>query len=154
MASRLRALADGFTKWQSRSRAEQGLFLEAYVLLGAARLAVAFLPFTWLAASLGRGLDQPGSAVEPGDLARARQVGWAVRTAAGHTPWASVCLPQAVTAKWMLRRRRIAGTLYLGVAKGGTPADGIRAHAWLRCGDEILTGERGHAGFVVISTFS
>ena len=154
MGTRLRTLARGFAKWRRLGRAERGLFLEAFVLLGAARLAVALLPFRWLAASLGRHMNQAGGAVDPGDLDRARLIGWAVRTAAGHTPWASVCLPQAVTAKWMLRRRHIAGTIYLGVAKSGTAPDRLNAHAWLRCGDEILTGGRGHAGFTVVSTFS
>ena len=147
-------LADAFAKWGRRSPAERGLFLEAFVLLGVARLAVLILPFRWLAVSLGRHMADAGSEVRPGELDRARRVGWAVRAAAGRTPWTSVCLPQAVAAQWMLKRRHIAGTVYLGVAKRETASRGLAAHAWLRCGDVILTGGVGHANFTVVSTFS
>jgi hypothetical protein len=66
----------------------------------------------------------------------------------------SVCLPQAVATQWMLKRRRIAGTLYLGVAKDETQPEKLAAHAWLRCGTFILTGAAGHRQFTVVATFS
>jgi hypothetical protein len=52
----------------------------------------------------------------------------------------------------MLRRRGAASTLYLGLAKDRETQ--LQAHAWLRCGERILTGQRGMAGFTVISTFA
>lgn len=48
---------------------------------------------------------------------------------------------QAIAAQRMLRRRRIASTLYLGVASNREKKDAIVAHAWLRAGDKIITGE-------------
>jgi hypothetical protein len=141
-------------KWRRRSRTERLLLMEAFVLLGIARLAVLALPFKWLAISLGRHKNEADAQISAADLNIARKVGQAVCSAANHTPWESVCLPQAVAAQWMLKRRHIAGTLYLGVAKDETKPEKLAAHAWLRCGTFILTGAAGHRQFTVVATFS
>jgi len=141
-------------KWRRRNRTERILLLEAFLLLGTARLAVLLLPFRWLAKSLGNHMKETDTLIQPDDLKLARMVGGAVRSAASYTPWGSVCLPQAVAAQWMLKRRRIAGTLYMGVMKDGTKPEKLQAHAWLRCGPIILTGAKGHRQYTVVSTFS
>ena len=141
-------------KWRRRTHAERLLLMEAFFLLGVARLAVLALPFKYLAVSLGRHMNEMDAPVSVPDLNLARKVGQAIRSAAGYTPWESVCLAQAVAAQWMLKRRHIAGTLYLGVAKDETKPEKLAAHAWLRCGTMILTGETGHRQFTVVSTFS
>ena len=91
-----------------------------------------------------------------GDLAvdsRAYRIGWAVRTMSRRTPWNSNCLAQAIAAKRMLRRRGTACTLYLGLAKDAH--DELAAHAWLRCGNRVLTGGRlSQRQYTVVSTFS
>jgi len=51
----------------------------------------------------------------------------------------------------MLRRRRLVSTLYLGVAKDENGS--LSAHAWLRCGRRILTGDSGAEQFKIISSF-
>jgi hypothetical protein len=141
-------------KWWRRSRTERMLLLEAFVLLGAARLGVLILPFRWLAKSLGQHMTETDAAVGTVNLQIARMIGWAVRSGANYTPWESVCLPQAVAAKWMLKHRGIPGTLYLGVMKDETKAEKLTAHAWVRCGQIILTGAKGHRRYTVVSTFS
>lgn len=88
------------------------------------------------------------------NLQLARLIGQAVCSAAGNTPWQSVCLPQAVAGQWMLKRRGISGTLYLGVAKTDAKPEQLAAHAWLSCGGLILTGKEGHRQFTIVSTFS
>ena len=133
---------------------ERGALLGAACWLGVARLAVLAVPFKHIAPLLG----DPGAAstmdMPPTQLAQARQVGWAVRAVARRTPWDSNCLAQALAARGMLRRRGIPNTLYLGVKKNDGDPREIDAHAWLRCGNEILTGKRRQADFTVISTFS
>jgi len=146
-------LKDWAAKWRRRTRAERLLLIEAFFLLGLARLAVLLLPFRWLAASLGEHMKETGQTLSPDALKTARLVGGAVRSAAGYTPWGSVCLPQAAAAKWMLGRRHIASTLYLGVAKDDAPGK-LAAHAWVRSGPAILTGAQGRSRYTVVSTFS
>lgn len=141
-------------KWIRRSNIERLLLLEAFVLLGVARLLVLVIPFRWLARSVGEHMRESALHVSPAELQLALMIGQAVCSAAGNTPWESVCLPQAVAGQWMLKRRNIAGTLYLGVAKADAKPEQLAAHAWLRCGDRILTGAAGHRQFTIVSTFS
>jgi hypothetical protein len=55
----------------------------------------------------------------------------------------------------MLRRRRLPGTLYLGVAKpAANDVRKIDAHAWVRCGPDLLTGAAGHERFAVVASFA
>lgn len=150
----LKAVLTALAKWQRRNRIERLLLLEAVVLLGLARLLVLTIPFRWLAHTLGAHMREATVAVASADLEMARLIGQAVRSAAGNTPWQSVCLPQAVAGQWMLKRRGISATLYLGVTKAENKPEQLAAHAWLRCGDQILTGREGHRQFTVVSTFA
>jgi hypothetical protein len=52
----------------------------------------------------------------------------------------------------MLQRRGITSTLYLGVDHG--EEKWLDAHAWLRCGEVIVTGGAGAERFRIISTFT
>lgn len=150
----LKSLRQAPAKWRRRTRVERALLLEAFVFLGVARLLILLLPFRWLAVTLGEHMKETGAEIDPIVLPLARMVGQAVRSAAGNTPWESVCLPQAVAGQWMLKRRHIAGSLYLGVAKDATAPEKLGAHAWLRCGNIILTGREGHRQFTVVAVFS
>lgn len=82
----------------------------------------------------------------------ARRVSWAVRRASGLTPWPSVCLLQAITAKVLLRRRGIPSTLYLGATFDESKS--LLAHAWLRCGPLYVTGGPGHEHYGVVASFA
>lgn len=79
-------------------------------------------------------------------------IGHVVSTMAKHVPWECLCLVQALAAKWMLARRNIEATIYVGVAKGD--AQDLLSHAWLCSGDVYVTGEQGHERFRVITNFS
>lgn len=137
-------------RFRQRSTLEKALFIEAVVCLGVARLAIRFLPFCRIAPFLGRAMLETPNKSSP-IVAPGLQVSWAVRTAGRYTPWESKCLAQAVAAKMMLKRRRLPSTLYLGLSKDGEK--GLRAHAWLRCGDRILTGGPIHRHFTQIAAF-
>ncbi len=120
------------SSWASRL-----LLLEAAVWLGLARLALLLVPFRRLAPILGRKMAE-SPLEDPSDPDVLERVAWAVRVASRYTPWKTKCLTEAMAGKAMLRRRGLASTLYLGLAKGGDI--GLEAHAWLRCGSRILTG--------------
>jgi hypothetical protein len=115
----------------------RAISIEAVIALGLARLLVLTVPIRWIARHLERRAARAhAQPVEAGDVVR--EVGWAVRAAAPKTPWKSACLAQAIAGKWMLGRRRLHGTIRLGVAKD---IDGnLHAHAWLCAGDTLLTG--------------
>lgn len=137
--------------WSSRARrllSRDGAWVaEAIACLALARVAVIALPFRVLARRLGvRHAETPANvSVDPAS----GRVAWAIAAAARRAPWRSECLEQAIAAKAMLRRRRIASTLYLGVAR-----DPFAAHAWLRVGDTNVTGGRDVSRYAVVASFA
>lgn len=145
-------------KLSALSWADRWLLLQVFVLLGLARLALRTVPFRRLAARLGPLQAETPWTIAPGDLAQAQRLALAIARVSPHTPWTSNCFPQALAAKYWLRRRGIPSTLYLGAALDkGTPADGsapaMEAHAWLRCGSFYVTGGQVRERFTAVARF-
>ncbi len=66
-----------------------------------------------------------------------------------YAPWNTECLTQALTAKQMLRRRKLNSLLIIGFRKD---AEGeIGGHAWLKVGPYFITGYRPDLGEYVIN---
>lgn len=126
------------------------LLLEAVGALVLAGALLRTVAFSKLAKRLGRHMAVTPDTETGEAVAVARRVRWAVETAARNLPWRPMCFPQAVAATMMLRRRRIASTLYLGV----DPARQLDAHAWVRVGRVIVTGGPLETRFAVVSTFA
>lgn len=143
----------GLAKFLRHDGRRRWLLCEALACLGWAKLLLLLVPFRWVAPMLGKPQTESPPAITPTELDLAEHVSWAVQTAAKHVPLGFVCLPQAMAAKWMLRRRHLASTLYLGVAR----RDEVKlftAHAWLRAGDKILTGHAESRTHTTIATFA
>ena len=141
-------------KFLERPWADRWLLVEAVFWLALMRLAILLLPFRRIARMVGLQLGENPDAPDPAKVEEAERVGWAVRAAARRTPWDSACLGQALAGSILLRRRLIPATVYLGVAKEEASPHKVAAHAWLRCGEDILTGGGVHERFTVISSFS
>jgi hypothetical protein len=130
---------------------EQGRTVEAALLLLAVSLLLELLPFR---RTVGLLRVAPGR--ESGgrrSAAGAAQVGRAIARAARHVPFRAACLQQAFAAALMLRRRGLAATVHLGVARE-VPEPVLTAHAWSRCGDIPVTGEAAAAGFAPVAVFA
>jgi hypothetical protein len=130
----------------------QRLLVEAAAHLGFARLALALFPFRRISKSLGQPRLESPSRSTNALAARAAEIGWAVETMSRYTIWDTACLTQAIAVTWMLKRRGIPSTLYLGTAMDDARA--LTAHAWVRSGTHILTGSTGHERYSVIAFFS
>jgi hypothetical protein len=132
---------------------EQSRLLEAAFWLGLFQFALPIVPFKFMARGLGMHKvetdEVPLSAAASRD---ARAVAHAVQTMACNLPWHSRCLVQAAAAKRMLDRRCIPSTLYVGVARDEKQK--LIAHAWLRCGDVIITGKAEKDCFTTVSMFT
>jgi hypothetical protein len=123
-----------------RTPRERRLALEALRHLAWAKILVQVLPFPRLARRLGKPQTETSRTITPQERAIAAEISWAVQAVARHLPVGFVCLPQAVAAQAMLRRRGLSTTLYFGVAFDQNRKDALTAHAWLRAGDRIVTG--------------
>jgi len=112
----------------------QNLYLrEATVTLALARLAVRVVPPARILAWARR----PPRHVNRFSLGAVGWVRWSIETI-GPKPWMNAaCLPRALAAQAMLRRRGIASRLCLGVARqDGT----LSAHAWIELRQDIIVG--------------
>ncbi len=137
--------------WRTISWSDRGLFIEAVWLSFWARLTVVALPWSFVVHWMGEPLKiaPSGGDVDPVLLQR---VGRTVRRVERRVPWQSKCLIQAMSAKTMLARRGISGTIYLGLLR--VDDEEFKSHAWLRCGTRFVTGRKGHEPFLPMSTFA
>ena len=148
--------------WKLRRFGEIGgrrraLVIEAAFWLLAARIALVAVPFPRLARRLGAFVPPTDARVALGregskaDARLAEEIGWATVRAARHVPFKAVCLPQAMAARIMLRRRGVASVLHFGAARGREQP--IDAHAWLDAAGVEVTGYPVAAQFAEIACF-
>ena len=126
--------------------ATQALALEAALLLLLARLLVERVPMRYWRHRLDTAPDPPaGRAEEGGNNAPPaprlpRRVGRIVRKVARRAPFRALCLPQAMAAQWMLRRRGVRSRIVFGARRRGTPGRALEFHAWLIVAGECVLG--------------
>jgi len=136
----------------------RALLAEAVAYLLAARLALIFVPFPRLARHLGTFVPPTDArafatrtGIAPDQAQLAEEIGWAVTRAARYVPFKAVCLPQAMAARVMLKRRGVQSVMHFGAAKGTEkPLD---AHAWLDAAGVQVTGYPVAENFAEIACF-
>jgi len=152
-------------KWAWRAKrlaqvgwGERALLAEAAVELAAARLVLATRPFRQVGRRLGSFVSPSDPRVAerrspgPPDQAQtAARVSQAVIRAARHVPFRAVCLPQAMAAHAMLRRRGIDAAVHFGAQRGKDKP--IDAHAWVDAAGVEVTGYPLEPGMTEIGCF-
>lgn len=153
--ARLRSILPKLRRLTRIGRARLALLIEAAFWLLAARLSLIVIPFPRLARRLGSFVpptDARTMRAAAQDHARlAQEISWAVTRSARHLPFKVVCLPQAMAARIMLKRRGVASVMHFGAAKGTEkPFD---AHAWLDAAGVEVAGYPVAPGQVEIACF-
>lgn len=110
-----------------RPPSQQAMAAEAAVWLGLAWALVRHVPMRYWRRHLNAGVAA-GSPADAGPLPR--RVAGIVRAVARRLPVEAACLPRAMAAQWMLRRRGVASRLLFGV-RGGPDDRRREYHAWL-----------------------
>ena len=85
------------------------------------------------------------------------ELGQLVAYAAVATPWQSRCLVQVLAVQHLMAEQQIPGQILIGVspsAGGSEQEEAFGAHAWLQCGDAIVSGESGSDQYRVISSYA
>lgn len=135
------------------NRGDQWLFVQAYMMCGGVRFAMKYLPFKILRKFMGTPGIQSPMVVDKEVYRTVARIKRIVLLAAKYTPWESKCLVRAMVVQRLLLRYEIPTTLYLGANKK-KEAKKMEAHAWLRCGEWIVTGERERDEFIEVAKFS
>lgn len=132
-------------------RATRKLLPEAFFLSGYYSIVVLKRPFPRFASSLGARNEEP-SLFDSSVTDQVMAVKAAIASISKYTPWDNRCFIQALTAKAMLVRRGIHGTLYLGLCK--MEHNAMTAHAWTKCGEIYVTGGQGDDHNAIVAFFS
>ena len=123
---------------------EQSMIAEAFLLLAAIRAALLVVPFRAAAGWVGvvvppNSPDQsPAQGLAAEQRRIAEEVATVVRRASSMAIFESTCLPQALAARIMLKRRDVSSVIHFGVRCGEEKK--LLAHAWLEAGDLDVTG--------------
>ena len=125
------------------------LFFEACIYLSFAKLLILFFPFKKIAALIGR--SQVESPIEVMGSIIIKDIEISMIRAVKYALFTSKCYDQALATTFMLKRRKISSTIYFGLHK---EAEQLLAHAWVRCGDKIVSGKLGYERFTPIAWFS
>lgn len=130
----------------------QWLLIRAYFLSGVFRFAIVFLPFKYVKRYLGEAKVESPYEVNEESYREARRIRSMVLLACKYTPWESKCLVRAMLVQYFLKQKNIATTVYLGVNKDDF--NNMKAHAWIRCGEMIITGQYEKDHFIQVASFS
>jgi hypothetical protein len=110
-------------------------------------IAVSLLPYRWWKRWQGNVRSSSTEEPDANTLRFRKNLSQAVSIASRNLPWMKRCYIRALTAKIMLERRGIRGTLYIGFR---THDDGrFEGHAWLRANDTWITGAERRGEFAV-----
>ena len=115
---------------------------------------VVMLPFKKIASFMGIHVENSNSPYqESSGNDEYKPIGNAILRASGRSPWRTKCLEQALAGKFMLKARGLRSTIFFGVAKNQCDLKSLRAHAWLVCNGQVVTGGRGLDTFTVVGKF-
>ena len=159
--ARLRWIRSRVVRFGQVGHARRMLLIEAVIHLALARLALVAVPFRVVARRSGAfaAPNDPavkqalGATPKPEEQTLAREIGWAVTRAARYMPFKAVCLPQALAARHMLKRRGVASVLHFGVNIGKVPEPRFDAHAWLDSAGVEVTGYPVARDFTEVGCF-
>ena len=124
-------------------------FVEAWCLLHLAKLVILIVPFKKIASRMGS--LQLESTHDLQSMEKITQIEHAVRRASRYTLHNSKFYDKALSAKALLFQFGLPATIYFGLAKESE--NKLSAHAWVRCGNRIVTGKVGMERFTVIACF-
>ncbi|QFU74593.1 lasso peptide biosynthesis B2 protein [Halioglobus maricola] len=133
------------------SGTDRRLFICAWCLLGYYKLAITLRPVMNLIGHLERVAGtEPAPEADAFEQDEAARIGRMVARAAAHTPWPSLCLVQVLTTQRLMASRKLPGQFTFGAMLCGdrsAPDRKLAAHAWLRCGDLVVSGAGGHENY-------
>lgn len=127
------------------------LKLAAFALCGFYRASMLIIPAKKLESHFGNKGEESKLTESKRNYYHAKRIARVVNEVAAKTPWESKCLVRALTVRYLLKRKGISYTLYLGVGKDDR--GNMVAHSWIRSGEFLASGGDG-TGFATVAKFA
>jgi len=137
-----------------KDKAFRMMVIKAFYYAMAVRFLMLFIKFKRYEKKLGERGVEINENLNEEKMIVVQRVKSAVVGVSKYTPWESKCMVQAVAAKWLLEQQNIRTTIYFGIMKDPEDTNKLKAHAWLKVGDYIITGREGHKAFKVVNFYS
>lgn len=128
------------------------MLFEVPIYLAISRIVLIFYSFSHIAKKMGVPQSETGYELTHPKVEITKCLKRHINTISHRLPWHCSCFCQALCAHRILKRKKIEHTIYFGVRS--TESDGFSAHAWLRAGKEVITGESELDQFVIINSFA
>ncbi len=122
-------------EWLAQKCLDRKLILDTFILLGAIRLGLRFLPFQTLQNKLETTSHFFPKTQEKLSVGK---IIWVVNASSRYMPGGVKCLARALTAQVLMRQHDHQGELRIGVAKGETGE--LEAHAWIEHRGRVVIG--------------
>lgn len=131
---------------------QRRLFGAAFLLTVFFRIALFVMPFRRVIGWQGvPGLESPFAA-DPGSRPYREALHRALLLTARYAPGLATCYTLCLAGKWLLRRRGLPSTLYVGFRKAD--AGRFEGHAWLRSYDAWISGGGSRSLYDVHSCYT
>lgn len=131
---------------------ERSLFIQGCIIGFKHSVITTLFPMRWYTNKLGFKGNESIYSINENDLLIVKRVERAMRRVQKYFPWKIKCFSAALTAKTLLKKNNIQSTIYIGVKRSSN--DKMMAHAWLRCGNIVLTGKEEMKNFTPLVYFS
>ena len=126
--------------------------MEAWLLLLFARIITVLLPFKRILHILKAEKKEQSYNMHEYSHELLNNISLAIRRSSTRSFWRTKCLEQAIAGKIMLNRRGIKCNIYLGVAPKDISKNKLLAHAWLKSGEQTVTGGKDISEFKIVSS--
>ena len=139
------------SKISQMDRAYRIMALKVIFFSALAKITLATTPFRRIAQKLGTtNVETPDSECKENEQ-KLLEIRYLIEAVSRYLPWKNTCFNKALCAHWVLKRLKINHTIYFGVHRDDS--NKLLAHAWLRSGNQIITGYDSHNQFVVINSY-
>jgi hypothetical protein len=130
-------------------------FIGLYLINVCIRLIISFGSFNTMARWLGHSHKcyQLSSIISEEQMNISRRISLIIKIIEKSSPWHTKCLAQAILARTILGFYRIPYVVHLGATLHSNQKITMKAHAWIKVGNRIVTGKEGHRTFTIVGTF-
>jgi len=141
-----------YKKYKKLNKVEKSLIRKTFFWLLASYFLVRIIPFNWFNHILGVFKKDSSYELNTAQKEKVSQLSISIKRLKKVLPWKTKCFEETIAAKKILEHYHISSTLFLGVKKDSQ--NKLMAHSWLKVGNNIYFGQKGHKKFSIVGFYT